>query len=546
MATGTPSAGSSGYLSSESKRRFTLIAGILGAVFFVAQFVLPILAMFLLVMPRFMRGAARSPNVEQSAIWRGELWLVERSFNMRWDESRSAADRALRHVRLDDLASGGPSVPFVLGTSDEDPALLPIGDRLWLVGDGDVGYFQGGEAVVRLAVVGHGGKASRPFAYQDRPSRITLGTRSRLETLVVDGGRAEWRSTDLPLDLPPERGALRSLQALDAGGHLVLFAELCTADPERCSLAYREAGTSTWLSLVDDTCSCAKWTVVTQGTRAGVVTSESSRQRRVSAHWIKPGGVEHEHIELDRSTSAWIRWRALSLDDRLALVGERMPGDIALIEVFKGRTGRSVRTKGDGFPFPPGIMVFMWIPQLLPIVLSLLLALLLTSQMKRHRVQEYVHEGQRRRFASLWQRALAQLVDAVGLALGLLLPMSWWLWHFFADPDSFFESGPQTMLWMFAAMAASLLSSLLVLVAYSYWEGTAGKTPGKWLLDIRVVGTDLRPCGFGRALLRNLLTFVDGFFNFLVGVLLVALTEQWQRLGDLAARTIVVVDEKAA
>ncbi len=39
---------------------------------------------------------------------------------------------------------------------------------------------------------------------------------------------------------------------------------------------------------------------------------------------------------------------------------------------------------------------------------------------------------------------------------------------------------------------------------------------------------------------------MDGFFNFLVGVLLVALTENWQRLGDLAARTIVVVDEKSA
>ena len=83
-----------------------------------------------------------------------------------------------------------------------------------------------------------------------------------------------------------------------------------------------------------------------------------------------------------------------------------------------------------------------------------------------------------------------------------------------------------------------------MLVAYSYLEGRFGKTPGKWLVGIRVLGTDLRPCGFGRALLRNLLTFVDGFFNFLVGVLLVALTENWQRLGDLAARTIVVADSK--
>jgi uncharacterized RDD family membrane protein YckC len=92
--------------------------------------------------------------------------------------------------------------------------------------------------------------------------------------------------------------------------------------------------------------------------------------------------------------------------------------------------------------------------------------------------------------------------------------------------------------------AAAFLWALLVLMAYSYFEGRYGKTPGKWLLGIRVLGTNLQPCGFGRALLRNLLTFVDGFFNFLVGALLVALTENWQRLGDLAARTVVVADAK--
>jgi uncharacterized RDD family membrane protein YckC len=94
-------------------------------------------------------------------------------------------------------------------------------------------------------------------------------------------------------------------------------------------------------------------------------------------------------------------------------------------------------------------------------------------------------------------------------------------------------------------MAAAFAWGLLVLVAFSWYEGRSGKTPGKWLLGIRVLGADLAPCGFGRALIRNLLTFVDGFFNFLVGALLVALTENWQRLGDLAARTVVLVDEKA-
>jgi uncharacterized RDD family membrane protein YckC len=86
-----------------------------------------------------------------------------------------------------------------------------------------------------------------------------------------------------------------------------------------------------------------------------------------------------------------------------------------------------------------------------------------------------------------------------------------------------------------------MIWALLVLVGFSFLEGRRGLTPGKWLVGIRVVGIDLSPCGFGRGLVRNALKFVDGFFNYMVGILIVALTENWQRVGDLAARTVVVM-----
>jgi hypothetical protein len=34
--------------------------------------------------------------------------------------------------------------------------------------------------------------------------------------------------------------------------------------------------------------------------------------------------------------------------------------------------------------------------------------------------------------------------------------------------------------------------------------------------------------------------FVDGFFNFTFGIIVVSLNEHWQRVGDIAARTVVV------
>jgi uncharacterized RDD family membrane protein YckC len=218
-----------------------------------------------------------------------------------------------------------------------------------------------------------------------------------------------------------------------------------------------------------------------------------------------------------------------------------MPESRSLVEMADGQVVRSVRVKGS-FPFGGGMLALMFVPQALPFLLALALAFILTAQMRKHRVQVYAARGVQRTFASLWQRAWAQVVDTVVLGLGMLAALAW-MWRLFTDPESLLEEhGPLFPFWLFGLVALGFLWMLLGLVAFSYLEGRFGKTPGKWLLRIRVLGTDLTPCGFWRALVRNLLTFIDGFFNFLVGVLLVALTENWQRLGDLAARTLVAVD----
>ncbi|NIS60529.1 MAG: RDD family protein, partial [Proteobacteria bacterium] len=96
---------------------------------------------------------------------------------------------------------------------------------------------------------------------------------------------------------------------------------------------------------------------------------------------------------------------------------------------------------------------------------------------------------------------------------------------------------------VFGLMFGTLLWAILCLFVFSFLEGKWGVTLGKWAVGIRVLGVDLRPCGFGRALVRNLLKFIDGFFNFMIGILLIGLTENWQRVGDMAART-VVIDER--
>lgn len=68
-----------------------------------------------------------------------------------------------------------------------------------------------------------------------------------------------------------------------------------------------------------------------------------------------------------------------------------------------------------------------------------------------------------------------------------------------------------------------------------------GQTPGKRIAGVRVLREDGGPLDFRSACIRNLLSFADllpGFY--LLGGLLVLLNGRGQRLGDMAAGTIVV------
>ena len=81
------------------------------------------------------------------------------------------------------------------------------------------------------------------------------------------------------------------------------------------------------------------------------------------------------------------------------------------------------------------------------------------------------------------------------------------------------------------------------LAYYTALEGLTGKTVGKRLLGLHVERLDGRPIGWGAAIARNLLRFVDGLPLFYVlGIVVIAVTRGDQRLGDLAAKTTVVGD----
>jgi uncharacterized RDD family membrane protein YckC len=75
------------------------------------------------------------------------------------------------------------------------------------------------------------------------------------------------------------------------------------------------------------------------------------------------------------------------------------------------------------------------------------------------------------------------------------------------------------------------------------WDG---QSPGKRLFELRVVKTAGHPIGFYESALRNLLRAADILpATYAVGALSMLVTRRFQRLGDLAADTIVVHEKKA-
>jgi uncharacterized RDD family membrane protein YckC len=72
--------------------------------------------------------------------------------------------------------------------------------------------------------------------------------------------------------------------------------------------------------------------------------------------------------------------------------------------------------------------------------------------------------------------------------------------------------------------------------------GKRGATPGKMMMGLRVVQISGTPITFGQAVVRNFLRFIDGLptFNYLVGIASCFATRRFQRLGDLAAGTVVI------
>ena len=91
-----------------------------------------------------------------------------------------------------------------------------------------------------------------------------------------------------------------------------------------------------------------------------------------------------------------------------------------------------------------------------------------------------------------------------------------------------------------SVVLAILVFSILWLYFPMFELLWSGQTPGKRAQKIRVVRTDGQPAGFAPVMVRNLVRLVDVFLFPFLAVISMLVTARAQRLGDLAAGTLVI------
>jgi uncharacterized RDD family membrane protein YckC len=139
------------------------------------------------------------------------------------------------------------------------------------------------------------------------------------------------------------------------------------------------------------------------------------------------------------------------------------------------------------------------------------------------------------------RRALAQMVD-LAVCYGALALLAVCVVLVSAGPAGVVEG---------ATAAAKLGMGILLLalfaaqwIYFAAFESALGRTPGKMALGLRVVTTTGRPIGLFVGVLRNLLRAADILpVGYVAGVVAMALTARFQRMGDLVAGTMVVAPE---
>ncbi|HVX30522.1 MAG TPA: RDD family protein [Nitrolancea sp.] len=151
--------------------------------------------------------------------------------------------------------------------------------------------------------------------------------------------------------------------------------------------------------------------------------------------------------------------------------------------------------------------------------------------------------------AGIGSRFIAALLDTIILSITfliILIPGTFGVTFVIKLILSAFghESGGGLELWV---LAGTGLLSFFVLAFYyvlfeAFWHG---QTPGKRKLGVRVIREGGHPLNFPASMTRNLIRLIDFLpLYYVIGIVVIFIDPKSRRLGDLAAGTVVIKEQK--
>lgn len=521
----------SGYVSGEAKRHRIVAVCIVGAFIFLAQLVGPTVTKKIMA-PLGMWGGIKltGHQLNNSAVWDGRVWYAQ---------TVASLDSNVNTMLISLDLGGNEDAREDVELAMVEPWLLAGEDRLWIIWAEGVACYKDGQVRILLREKTLG-ELSRPFLYKSKPAVFeqALATHS---LLVFDG--KQWRKEgDFNLDVPGRaQAAGESLLAFEIDGTLHLFCRpggSGTIHHRQGLPSEAETQPAEWNQVA---AAGGQWKAIPLNGRPAVFYHDSNR----------PGGPYV--IGLESTDRGWEEFfiHKISLDVGMGVrpIGEGgsfvllrrvLPFGTTIVRVDDGKLAWQ-REPGGGVGLSERYKLASKTSQVVSPMLAGLLAIILTLIMWKLRVSEYAVSGQTVHFASLLRRGIAAAIDAAligGLFVLLVIGQALELWN--AEFSVW-----RTLSFILHVACVGFAWMTVTLLMFSLMEGLWGGTPGKWLVGIRVVKIDLRRCGFGWAVLRNLIRAADAFSWYLVGMMLVALTDKWQRLGDMAAGTIVIRTPKS-
>ena len=513
----------------------------------------------------------RLPEFNKAVMWHGNIWYPVQ-------ELRRGVQGNDRLLLSFDPEKDGDCVNRIQ-ISAPVVGMLPQGDRLWVVSANMVTLVEG-KARTEIKPTRTLVRISDPFLYQNQLAVIDMGTRGPPTLLVlqnsdwVDFGTVvipfafksstiEGKTVLIPDSATSAgRSPLTDVQVISHGdqlhlfaydGNIVIYKNGLDLAPVSALAPANETEFADLSNLAEWEIACdsppniylgpeSSWKASLVKGEPIVLTMPSSDQnpfRRISLFgYRRIAGAWHEFGKITVQAGVSL---LVTNDGQTTYFTGQTPQIRKITDTEMLQAGSIVDTGGAGFrkPVERWRLLFQWVywPGLL------LFSAGVTRLMNVYRIASYQFGNNTVELASFMRRAMARVVDYLPFCLNYKLVQLAFGFSSQIQQSREMDSDPAWFMAKIAWMTVCQLICFLLLLSLNSWlQGRWGLTLGKWICGIRTVRSTLRPCGFLRAILRELLLIAESIASvtYIPASLMIALTSCRQRVGDKVADTIVI------